>query len=370
MGRLPAMIAVASFAWACVAEFPVTEPTEPTSRKPADHGMDLGQIDLGSVGDQDVIDQGQPEPEPQPAPQPDPDPDPDMLPVDEGVVDAAPPPPPVPDMAPPLAPFIRFDAVASGRNFACGRRAADQQVLCWGENNHGQLDVPARALTPFGLGYDHGCGYDADALVIRCWGRNDRGQATRATAALDVRGFVGGDRVTCGLTDLGFGCLGEFALFKVEADLLRSIAVGEDHICAFRSRGDRPTCWGDASGGRHAVPDGFLLHPGSLAASKDQICGRVLGTDTIACWGPGDPPPQGIYRQIFPSAGDHLCAINVAGVTVCWGQDNRGQATPPPGVRFTQLAGGAEHTCGLDTDGRIHCWGRGDNHGQLDVPTP
>ncbi|MGK0358860.1 MAG: hypothetical protein ACI9U2_001154 [Bradymonadia bacterium] len=371
MGRLRAMMVVASFAWACVAEFPATEPPESASRKPGNHEMDLGwvdlgSVDLGSVGDQDVIDQRRPEPEPQPAPQP--EPAPDMLSQDEGVLDAAPPPPPVPDMAPPPVPFVRFDAVASGRNFACGRRAVDQRVLCWGQNNHGQLNAPNQPLTPFGLGYDQGCGYDADAFVIRCWGRNDRGQAHPGTPSFGVREFRGGDQVTCGLTDLAFACLGEDSLRAGEIGALRSIGVGKDHICAFKLFDDRPFCWGDSREGRHAVPED-LLSPDSLVGSETQTCGRRLVGNTIACWGPGPEPPPGDFRQLFPSAGQHLCAINSGGETVCWGDDSEGQATPPAGVIFTQLAGGADHTCGLDTDGRIHCWGR-NNHRQLQVPTP
>lgn len=361
--RSLACAAVAVLTVACVSDFPAIEPSDPQIRMAKDRGLDRAIPDQGRP-DQRVNDMRVPEPEAAPELDMAPEPAPEV----DAALDAA-PPPPVPDMAPPSVPFVRFDAVASGRNFSCGRRAADKRVLCWGENNHGQLDVPGMALSPFGLGYDHGCGYDADAFLIRCWGRNNRGQANRATGALDVRAFVGGEEVTCGLTDLGFGCLGKAELVKIEADVLRSIAVGEDHVCAFKMRGDRPACWGDAGGGRHAVPGDFLLAPDSLVASRDQTCGRVLGVNTLACWGPGDDPPDGFYRALFPSAGDHLCAIDIEGTAVCWGEDDHGQATPPPGVEFAQLAGGAEHTCGLDTAGQIHCWGR-NNKGQLAVPQP
>ena len=375
MRRLLLLCGVAWAACACVSEFPAIDPASPATRGPR---ADLGEPDPDArIRERGPFDRGvEPDMDPELDARAEPDPAPDVDRVDmrPPTPDAA---PPQPDMAPPLGPFIAFDSIASGRNFSCARRADDRRVLCWGEDNRGQLGAPVQPLSTFGLGYDHGCGYDPDGATdnlspgaVRCWGLNDTDQAQPHTnAPVAVERISGGDRVTCGLTNVGFGCLGKPDLFRGELFALSSIAVGERHACAMRPFSERPFCWGSSDDGRRQIPQDIPLHNDSLVASRTQTCGLVRNINTIACWGPGADPPLGFYRALFASAGDHLCAINLDDETVCWGEDNRGQATPPRGVVFSALAGGAEHTCGLEPNGRVRCWGS-DDVNQLQVPTP
>jgi alpha-tubulin suppressor-like RCC1 family protein len=59
--------------------------------------------------------------------------------------------------------------------------------------------------------------------------------------------------------------------------------------------------------------------------------------------------------------------VKTDGSVVCWGYNNRGQATPPAGI-FAFVSAGAFHTCGAKTDGTIACWG-GNGTGQAMPPT-
>lgn len=367
--RALAPICCVVLALGCVDPFPEIGAADEPNPQPTPEPIEPWD---GGRPDRALVDRGpaEPEPAPQPAPMPAPRPEPEAPPeLDAGLdgqppgppLDRGPPPPPI-DMAPPRT---VYRAVASGRHFSCGIRANDSRLLCWGENNHGQLDPPQQPATHFGLGYDHGCAWHADDATIRCWGRNDAGQASRETINwLGVERFIGGEQTTCGFLGGAFACGGTLSHLEVELRFA-SVAVSERHGCAHRNDRDAVVCWGDVAGGRGDKPAAMFFNRSTLVGSRSQICGiNVLGGAN--CW-PGEQPPIDLYARVFPSAGDHVCAIRSAGGATCWGPNARGQTNVPPGVAFTQLAGGRDHTCGLDAQGFIHCWGSND-HGQLEVP--
>jgi alpha-tubulin suppressor-like RCC1 family protein len=82
--------------------------------------------------------------------------------------------------------------------------------------------------------------------------------------------------------------------------------------------------------------------------------------------------------MVTVSAGStHTCAVDRAGVGLCWGSNTYGQLgdgrlrtenNPPRLVRgnhvFRHLSAGSSHTCGTTQDDRIYCWGIND-HGQI-----
>ena len=88
------------------------------------------------------------------------------------------------------------------------------------------------------------------------------------------------------------------------------------------------------------------------------------------------------------AAGDyHACAITLAEVVKCWGENSSGQVGDGSGIdqlnavlvpglaEVTAITGGAYHTCALTRDGSVWCWGHngygqiGDGTG-LDALTP
>ena len=67
------------------------------------------------------------------------------------------------------------------------------------------------------------------------------------------------------------------------------------------------------------------------------------------------PNPPGRYDAI--SAGKHhTCAIRHDKTLDCWGDNARGQATPPTG-QFSMVSAGGNHSCGITTEQGLVCWG-------------
>ena len=54
------------------------------------------------------------------------------------------------------------------------------------------------------------------------------------------------------------------------------------------------------------------------------------------------------------------CGLRPSGLVECWGNDRKGQATPPDDVQFLQIATSnvVDHACGLTLGARdLKCWG-------------
>ena len=67
------------------------------------------------------------------------------------------------------------------------------------------------------------------------------------------------------------------------------------------------------------------------------------------------PNPPGRYDAI--SAGKHhTCAIRHDQTLDCWGDDARGQASPPAG-QFRIVSAGGTHSCGITVEQGLVCWG-------------
>ena len=67
------------------------------------------------------------------------------------------------------------------------------------------------------------------------------------------------------------------------------------------------------------------------------------------------PNPPGRYDAI--SAGkNHTCAIRHDQTLDCWGDDARGQASPPEG-QFRMVSAGGTHSCGITVEQGLACWG-------------
>ena len=79
-------------------------------------------------------------------------------------------------------------------------------MVCWGQNDYGQTDVPQGIYRSVSAGRDHSCALSESGEVV-CWGANGRGQ-----------------------TDAPEGTY-------------RSVDTGNEHNCALRESGE-VVCWG------------------------------------------------------------------------------------------------------------------------------
>jgi hypothetical protein len=299
-----------------------------------------------------------------------------------------------------------FTKVASGRGFSC---ALDEEgtVDCWGASEkmpeistQHDGDTGHRALFAYG---GSACAVK-HYMDLQCWGDAAFiGKHPNEEFSGEV--FLGED-FACGMMyhTGGVTCWGNNEAGQTEAPTdYDNIVIGGSHICAVDR--ERVTCRGDDSAGQ-------LVYPPPLSARGANFVDIEAGdsftcamrnheylTERLSCWGsnevgqldypevpPGDPSDpcggdcDGAYMRVMAVGARHACANKFPkGVssyehrdghpdvrTVCWGDNTKGQATPPD-VYFVALTAGDAHTCGRTADHRILCWGDNER-GQLAVP--
>lgn len=271
-------------------------------------------------------------------------------------------------------------------------------VMCWGENDSGQLgdDTLASHTAPIevkglnhplvavSVGYDHTCGV-TDQGGLRCWGSNFQGQlgigvnVVSQTMPVDVSGLT---------TDVA------------------DVVAGFAHTCALMTNGG-VKCWGSNSDGqlgdgttdRRSVPGDVVMLSDAvqLATQSDHTC-AVTNTGAVTCWGDNSQGQLGIGSTTdsttpvtvsglssgvvqVATGNKHSCALLAGGTIKCWGQNSSYQLgdgtftdrlTPVdvkglPGAAQS-IAAGYDHTCALLTTGAVYCWG-GNWDGQLGIGT-
>lgn len=283
--------------------------------------------------------------------------------------------------------------MAAGWTHACAV-TADGHVVCWGNNQDGQLGdgtrTPKRTPEPVvGLlstvkevaaGERHSCALTS-AGTAKCWGSNHDGQLGDGTQAdhvspVDVvglqdslRAITVGERHTCVVTAVGGvkcwgsnreGQLGDgttelrrvpVAVLGLERGVV-AVAAGWRHTCAITTSGG-VKCWGSNTAGQ--VGDGTTV---SRVLPVD-VSGLTAGATLVA------------------GGGQHTCAVVGVGLR-CWGRNERGQlgdgsmkdtatSVAVNGISGVgALAAGWQHTCAVTTMGAASCWGNNEK-GQVAV---
>ena len=282
------------------------------------------------------------------------------------------------------------------------------------------------AHTRLSASYGSSCAIASSGGVV-CWGDNDVGQLGTGSAAPDmsstplpvfglesgVRALFGGTVAHCALLLSGqVSCWGD-SVFGVQDGVpkheityapvaapglsqIASMGIGTYFHCALDVDG-YVQCYGLNSAGQLgsgslddsylpvAVP-GLEPHARQIAGSQSGFFACAVTTGGAArCWGSnalgqlgtGSPQDETQPAQVLGldhdvtaiiTGRDHACAV-VSQAVKCWGSNLEGQlgtgtyddeATPvdvlglPP---IVALAAGAVHTCALSIDGALHCWG-------------
>ncbi len=324
-------------------------------------------------------------------------------------------------------------SVGCGSSHACAV-LLDGSVSCWGSNHDGRItgslqasgivDEPvriagvSRAREVTG-GVRHSCALLMDGNVV-CWGRNDHGQidgqpsAARSDAVTvelpdQVVAMASGGLFNCAVTaHQEVYCWGAFGDPDYEPPLNRPspearirkvpllppvdrLAVGMGGA-ACAGRGSSWWCWGDNGTGQLLVHPLWIESPErlpggfeSLALGGTHACG-VRG-ERVYCWGRDSYGSTGRAADLqrntvpLPSAvaavgvsPEHVCAVTSDdGALYCWGDNYFGQLgdgsrtdrvepvrVPLDGV--TGVAAGQGHTCAL-AGSKVYCWGL-NSHGQ------
>jgi alpha-tubulin suppressor-like RCC1 family protein len=267
-------------------------------------------------------------------------------------------------------------------------RRSDGSVVAWGDNTHGQCNVPA---LPPGLTYSsisagtlHTTALRSDGAV-QAWGDNVDGQCNvpplpgGSTWVQVSAGAVHTVAVRSDGVAVGWG---SNYRGQCNAPLLppgityAAVAVGsvtslDDFVVALRSDGQL-VAWGNNTYGQCNVP---VPPPGvsfSAVACGGTYAMALLSDGTAVQWpSNGVPPtPPGItYDAIAPGV-DFALARRSDGTLVAWGDNTYGQCNvpaPSPGLGFVALTAGYQFAAALRSDGSIVAWGN-NNLGQCNVP--
>ncbi len=273
------------------------------------------------------------------------------------------------------------------------------KLVCWGmgagflaagrPGDHGTGPAPVvaalRDATDLALDERLGCARLPDGTVM-CWGENDQGQVGDGTTTLRlapvaVQGLAGAAQVVVGrdaacarLDDGTVSCWGGNTYGQLGDASMKSSAVprpvanvrdvvelagGASHTCA-RHRDGTVTCWGMNQHGQLGqgmrAEDGYLgglpakvkglANVTQLSLGSEHSC-ALHGDGTISCWG----------ANTFGLLGDGTQVWRTRPAKVQWRVEQRVSRGLPPGVRVKTIAIGAAHACaGLD-DGSVRCWG-------------
>lgn len=261
-------------------------------------------------------------------------------------------------------------------------------ILCWGRNHQGQLgngttvdrNRPtvvsglAQGARSLWVGPFHACARAADDRIL-CWGRNDHGQLGDGTRSMrttpvamnnteNVNSLTLGAAMTCALmndrtmTCRGYNLMGQLGTGSAtDADQLapvnvagitgvRSAAAGHHHVCAVLDSG-QTRCWGDNR---------------RVECGNDSTNANEPTAVTVAT----------LIASRESAASEHTsCAVDESGTAICWGAAVAGNTSDrrvpttlggPRGVR--EIRTGRAHQCMRVVSNYVHCVGN-NSDGQL-----
>jgi hypothetical protein len=215
-----------------------------------------------------------------------------------------------------------YTALGVGSSVACGIRADDSTLDCWGTESGGVLSgVPSTPAAFVDVGYSVGCLIKLSDNTLECWGASG--------GTLDGASPPAGTFLT--------------------------VSVGTDSACGLRTDGD-VVCWGATGGFDAAAPGGTFT---ALHGSDDVYCGISGGA--VTCWGYDfstglfTEPSGTTFTQVANTA-THACARKSDNTVECWGDNTSGEATAPGGT-FLDVHVVYSSSCGRTTLNGFECWG-------------
>ena len=164
-----------------------------------------------------------------------------------------------------------------GVNHSCA--IDDSGVICWGLNNHGQIDAPL-LLNPISVevGFDFSCAIDN--LEVICWGNNEYGQINVPTLSNPTQISVSRTSA-CALDDSGVICWGGDTEFQNTPELNnpKAVATIGDIICALDN--SELVCWGS---GIDMMDIPVINDAVYISSSYQDFC-AIRNGPTVQCWG-------------------------------------------------------------------------------------
>ena len=245
-----------------------------------------------------------------------------------------------PAVPPDLGPVVAV--AARNINHTCAVKASGE-LVCFGYNDDGQLDVPPNLgpVVAVAAGRNHTCAVKATGELL-CFkdDEHDYGQCDVPPDLGPVVAVVAGRRHTCAVKASGelvcFGC-NDFGQCDVPLDLgpVVAVAAGGSHTCAVKASGEL-VCFGCNFDGQCDVPPD-LGPVVAVAAGHYHTC-AVKASGELVCFGDNeygqcDVPPNLGPVVAVAAAGHHTCAVKASGELVCFGCNDFGQCDVPPGFK-------------------------------------
>src|SRR3989339_702170 len=309
--------------------------------------------------------------------------------------------------------LFKEGTISAGLFHACGIRANDSRVLCWGYCDLGScgdgntsahnvlnpnVTTDISAYTNIDAEQYHTCGIRANDSRVLCWGRGDWGNL--------------GDGQTTNNPNPNI---------TTDSSAYSSISAGTYHTCGIRTNDSRVLCWGygndgelgDGSTSAHNNPNPNITTDSSayssISAGTYHTCGIRTNDSRVLCWGLGSAGQLGDGSTGSHTIGNpnittdtsgykkvtahytHTCGIRANDSRVlCWGDSvngalGDGQTTTDKGnpilttdaSAYIEIVSGQYYTCGIRAnDSRVLCWGygesgeRGDGQITADQPNP
>lgn len=262
--------------------------------------------------------------------------------------------------------------VAAGHSHCVAIRQ-DASVAAWGANSYGQSTVPS-SLGPVRsvvAGMSHSAALRDDGSVI-AWGSNadkqctvpaDLGSVTQLASHSSAKENIA---LRFDGTIAWWGTPGSYAQ-HLPAGLrpATKIAMGESHALALHADGTI-TAWGWSGNGQCAT--GSTRIPDKMVA-RGSVGFSVFADGSLEHWGnaassfssgtaaPAIPADIGLVDSIAIGS-LHFVAVRKNGSVRCWGDNYRGQCTPPVGLTgVVEAAAGGNHSLARRADGTIAQWG-------------
>ncbi|HEX3857718.1 MAG TPA: LamG-like jellyroll fold domain-containing protein [Verrucomicrobiae bacterium] len=275
-----------------------------------------------------------------------------------------------------------FRLVASnavGTNYGFDQILDEANVVTWGANFVGQLNVPAGStnMTAIAAAYDHNLALRNNATAVG-WGDNTFNQAAVPPGLSGLLAVAGGQSYSLVLKNTGTVVAWGANIFPNETNVpvglsgVVTIASGQYSSLALKNNGT-VVAWG-------ANVSGLTNVPASLTNSAVAIAGgsfhslAIKNDGTVVAWGDDSDGqtdvPAGLTNVVAISGGSfHSLALKYDGTVVAWGDDGANQIDVPAGLNnVVAIAAGGFHSMALKSDGSIVAWG--DNSAsQTTVPT-
>lgn len=258
----------------------------------------------------------------------------------------------------------RFKSIAAGEGSVCGLHA-DGTATCWPE-----------AHVSLGIGGRHACLAAIDG-TMQCWGDDSLAQASPPDGGNFIEVSAGPEH-SCAVKATGeLDCWGENAHGEASPPpgTYAHVASGNGFSCAYSKPENLIRCWGALpfaeSDIKWLVDD---YEPPPLVAGDKHVC---TVSRSVLCFGDnskGQASPPSAMMTAITAGKAHTCGLlwpaslnPDPGPIQCWGDDTYGQSSPPAGD-YAEIAAGAEHTCARTLTGEVTCWGRNDQ-GQASPPS-